>query len=77
MRERTMSGEEKPYEEHSEEIEEYCEECCEDCPPSEMCPGCDCSDYCVDEEEEYAWPDVCGVDPELDPLCYTEDEDEL
>jgi hypothetical protein len=79
-----MSGEESPYIRHSEEIEEYCEKCCSDCPPSEMCPGCDCSDYCVDEEEEYAldeeeeytWPDVCGVDPELDPLCYTEDEEE-
>jgi hypothetical protein len=48
-----------------------------------MCPGCDCNDYCVDEEEEYAfdeeeyaWSDVCEVDPELDPLCYTEDEEE-
>ena len=45
-------GEENPYEEYSEEIEEYCEKCCSECPPSEMCPGCDCDLYCVDEEEE-------------------------
>jgi hypothetical protein len=86
-----MSGEENPYIEHSEEIEDYCEKCCSDCPPSEMCPGCDCSDYCAEEEEEYDWDveeedweevdweevDWCEVDPELDPLCYTEDEEEL
>ena len=42
-------------------------------------------DYCTVEEEEeeytwdeeeYTWPDVCELDPELDPRCYTEDEDE-
>jgi hypothetical protein len=54
MREKTMSGEESPYEEHWEEILEYCERCCGDCPPSEMCPGCDCN--CIDEEEE-GWID--------------------
>ena len=52
MREKIMSGEESPHEEHWEEILEYCERCCEGCPPSEMCPGCDCDLYCRDEEEE-------------------------
>lgn len=47
-----VSEEGNPYEEHYDEIEEYCEECCRDCPPDEMCPGCDCSDYCREEEEE-------------------------
>jgi hypothetical protein len=80
-------SEENPYEysEGLEEYEEYCRKCCEDCPPNEQCPGCDCDTYCEeeeleyawDEEEGYTWPDVCGVDPELDPLCYVEDEDEL
>jgi hypothetical protein len=77
-----MIGEENPYEEHSDEIEEYCEKCCKDCPPSEMCPGCDCSDYCGDEgdlyddEEDYELDAICGEDSELDPLCHVEDEDE-
>jgi len=76
-----VSGE-NPYEEHWEEIEEYCKKCCTDCPPSEMCPGCDCSDYCEDrgdphdDGEGYDLDDVCGEDSELDPLCHVEDEDE-
>jgi hypothetical protein len=70
-----VSEEGNSYEEHSEEILEYCEKCCMDCPPSEMCPGCDCDLYCIDEEEEYELDDICGEDSELDPLCH-EDEDE-
>jgi hypothetical protein len=72
-----MSGE-NPYEEHWEEIEEYCKKCCSDCPPSEMCPGCDCNEYCREgeEEEDYDLDDVCGEDSELDPLCYDSEEEE-
>lgn len=67
-----MSEEGNPYEEHSGEILEYCEKCCSECLPSEMCPGCDCSDYCrgeeEEEEEEWVDPDECLSDCEADGL---------
>jgi hypothetical protein len=29
-----------------------------------------------DDEGDYELDDTCGEDPELDPLCHVEDEDE-
>jgi hypothetical protein len=49
-----VGEEERPYDEYWEEVLRYCESCCEGCPPSEMCPGCDCDIYCLEEE----WDDL-------------------